>query len=423
MAAHFRRLMSMQHWPDDVRRLVGGRFARDLLDLKRSADEPETRVEILSADEIEPVREAWRDLARRAIEPNPFFEPDFASTALMHLPESQRPVLAAVWQTAGDDPRARMIGLWALEQSRANLFGGVGRSWSFRHGALGTPLIDRLAAARSVDAMLLWLRARRLGRSTLVMAQLACNGPAVRLIKERCGSLGLVWAELDPRARAVLASEDCRDEAPAHPASAKHRRELDRLARRLAEQGAVAFRSAWEPADIRHPIEWFLAMEQSGWKGRRGTSFLSDVGDAAFLRVATRRLAHAGKCRVDWLALDDRPIAMAIVLRSGERAYFWKTTFDERFARYSPGVQLARRLAETQMADPAIRLTDSCAIANHPMIDRVWPDRQAMVDLAICVDPARINAFPTAVRREKLQRAVREAAKSAANAALRRQAS
>ena len=42
-----------------------------------------------------------------------------------------------------------------------------------------------------------------------------------------------------------------------------------------------------------------------------------------------------------FLTIDDRPIAAAITLFSGDRAWFWKTAYDEEHARCSPGVQLA----------------------------------------------------------------------------------
>ncbi|MCB1540642.1 MAG: GNAT family N-acetyltransferase [Rhodoblastus sp.] len=421
MAAHFWRLRSMQHWPDDVRRIVGGRLARDLADSRQRMPEGETLVEALDVDELEAHRADWRDLARRAIEPNPFMEPDFALTAMFHLPESQRPIVAVAWQGAGEEPRARMIGVWGFERGRFGAFGGVARSWKYKHSALGTPLIDRLAAARAVDAMLAWLRERRLGQSALVLRDLARGGEAAELIADRCAAHGLVSTGLNEHERAALqlpADDHARCIGGAQ--SRKHEREIARLGRRLAEVGEVGYGSASDPADIRYASEWFLALEQAGWKGRRRTAFLSDAGDAAFLRVALRQLARAGKCRIDWIAVDGRPIAMAIMLRSGDRAYYWKTAYDERYARYSPGVQLTRALAERQLADAAVQVTDSCAIANHPMIDRLWPDRQAMFDLLIGVDPARSRAFPGAVRRERLARAMRAAAKSAAAAALGR---
>lgn len=424
MATHFWRLKSMQHWPDDVRKIVGGWPSRGLVDSRLHAADAQTLVEALTVDELEAHRAEWRDLARRAIEPNPFMEPDFALTAMLHLPASQRPVVAVVWQSAGGDPRARMIGVWGFEQGRFGASGGVVRTWKYKHSALGTPLIDRLAASRSVDAILAWLRERRLGQSALALRDIARGGGAAELIADRCAAQGLAWIGLNERERAALrpsSAETTRHKPGA--SSRKHKREIDRLARRLADEGEVAFGSASDPVEIRHATEWFLAMEQAGWKGRRRTAFLSDAGDAAFLRAVLRQLARAGKCRIDWISVDGEPIAMAIVLRSADRAYYWKTAYDERFARYSPGVQLTRRLAVRQLADRAVQITDSCAIANHPMIDRLWPSRQPMFDLLIGVDPARSSAFPGAVRRERLARAIHQTVKSVANAALRRRVS
>lgn len=421
MAAQFWRLRSMQHWPDEVRRFVVGwepAAARPL-----HSAEGETLVEALTVDELENYRAEWRDLARRAVEPNPFMEPDFALTAMLHLPASQRPVMAVVWQGVNEEPRARMIGVWGFEQGRFGAFGGVARTWKYKHSALGTPLIDRLAATRSVDATLAWLRERRLGHTALVMGALVQDGEAATLIADRCAAHGLGSTGLNEHERAALRPPAPEGSRLRERGSRKHEREMDRLARRLSEMGDLVYGSASTAVDIRYATEWFLALEQAGWKGRRHTAFLNDAGDSAFLRAVLRRLAHAGKCRIDWIAIDGRPIAMAIVLRSADRAYYWKTTYDERFARYSPGVQLTRQLAERQLADPSLRITDSCAIANHPMIDRLWPARQKMVDLLIGVDPARSRAFPAAVRRERFVRSMRAAAKSAANAVLRRRVS
>ena len=424
MAAQFWRLRSMQHWPDDVRRIVGGRLSDGLAGSRLRTIEGEPLVEALGVDDLETHKAEWRDLARRAVEPNPFMEPDFALAAILHLPASQRPIMVVVWQAVGDEPRARMIGVWGFERGRPGAFGGMARTWKHKHSALGTPLIDRLAAERSVDAILAWLRERRLGQSALILRDLARAGPAARLIADRCAAQGLASTGLNAHERAALQpgnGERAQQILARH--SRKHGREIDRLARRLSECGEVVYGSACDPAEVRYASEWFLALEQAGWKGRRGSAFLSDAGDAAFLRVALRQLARAGKCRLDWIAVDGRPIAMAIVLRSGDRAYFWKTAYDERFARYSPGVQLTRALAERQISDAAVQITDSCAIADHPMIDRLWPDRLAMFDLLIGVDPARKNAFPGAVRRERFARAARAAMKSAAVAALGRRVS
>ena len=52
----------------------------------------------------------------------------------------------------------------------------------------------------------------------------------------------------------------------------KRRRELDRQMRRLCELGAVSFMSARTASEIENAFAMFIALEASGWKGRRGTA-------------------------------------------------------------------------------------------------------------------------------------------------------
>ena len=126
----------------------------------------------------------------------------------------------------------------------------------------------------------------------------------------------------------------------------------------------------------------------------------------------TRLMAEAGKCRVDAAEIDDEPAGMGIVLTTGDRAFFWKTTFDERLATLSPGVQFALDLTEAQRADPAVAVTDSCAIPDHPMIDRLWRDRMEVGDLMIALGSAGSPRFERAVRRERYREAFKVKARA-----------
>jgi hypothetical protein len=71
------------------------------------------------------------------------------------------------------------------------------------------------------------------------------------------------------------------------------------------------------------------------------------------------------------------------VLRHQDRAFFFKLGIDERFARYSPGVQLTLDLTRHLCADPAIASADSTASADHPMINPIWRGRFAIGDVLI----------------------------------------
>jgi hypothetical protein len=78
---------------------------------------------------------------------------------------------------------------------------------------------------------------------------------------------------------------------------------------------------------------------------------------------------------------------------------FSYTTFEASPA--SPGVLLQRdNLA--MLNDPAIAMTDSCASADHPMIDHIWRERRAVGHVSIGIGGAvRRGLFGQVLRRER----------------------
>jgi hypothetical protein len=70
--------------------------------------------------------------------------------------------------------------------------------------------------------------------------------------------------------------------------------------------------------------------------------------------------------------------------------------------RASPGVQLTVDLTEAMLAAPAIAWCDSCAVADHPMIDSIWRERRLMMDQFIGLSP---RSFALACRLEVMRRA------------------
>ena len=110
-------------------------------------------------------------------------------------------------------------------------------------------------------------------------------------------------------------------------------------------------------------------------------------GDAAFIRRATAALAETGQCEIVTLHAGDTAVAAAIVLRHQDRAFYFKLGIDERFAKYSPGVQLTLDLTRHLCADPAIASADSTAGPDHPMINPIWRGRLAIGDVLIPLRP------------------------------------
>jgi CelD/BcsL family acetyltransferase involved in cellulose biosynthesis len=193
------------------------------------------------------------------------------------------------------------------------------------------------------------------------------------------------FADFDRHQRALLAPSGERSLYVEHALSHHRRKEIRRQWRRLSEAGAAVLSAAIDAAAVAGAIDHFLALEAAGWKGRAGTAAADDQNLQRFVRKAVNGLAVEGKVTIDRLFVDGRAIAAAIVLRSGRFAWFWKIAYDEAFARFSPGVMLSVALTEELVADAGVVRADSCATADHPMIDHIWRERLPLCNRLIGV--------------------------------------
>jgi CelD/BcsL family acetyltransferase involved in cellulose biosynthesis len=217
-------------------------------------------------------------------------------------------------------------------------------------------------------------------------------------------------AALNRHRRALLAPHGDRSQYVERALAARRLRELRRVARRLGDLGAMLFTTATEPSAVAFGIEDFLVLEANGWKGKAGTAAACRDDISRFIRTGLVGLAAEGKVAIKRILVDGRAIAATITLRSADAAWFWKTAYDERFARFAPGVLLAAALTEDLVEDVAIAQTDSCATAGHPVMEHIWRERLALCDLMVAVRPQA--PFSRAQRLEMLRSALIAAAKS-----------
>jgi len=193
---------------------------------------------------------------------------------------------------------------------------------------------------------------------------------------------------LQSHVRACLDATRDPEELLQEALGAKKLKELRRLRNRLADHGAISFEVARSPDEVSAATDIFLALEASGWKGQRGTALIQSDGDTAFIRRATQALAATRQCEIVTLRAGATPIAAGVVLRHQDRAFYFKIGVDERFAKFSPGVQLTLELTRHLCGDPDIASADSTAGPDHPMINPIWRGRLAIGDLLI---PLRRN--------------------------------
>jgi CelD/BcsL family acetyltransferase involved in cellulose biosynthesis len=348
---------------------------------------------------------AWSRLAGAALEPNAFLEPGFSLPAAQHL-DGLREARFMVASIAD----GRMIGLWPIS---APSLGGLARTWTHDYAASGVPLLDAAFAEPACAAILTCLAARAANVAGIVAPMLPVGGKTADVFRACAQRLGLSWRALDIRDRAVLHTKADDAAAQQSERETKTRRAL----RKLQAEGVVEHRVWREPSEIRDAFELFLALEARGWKGRGGTALLQDPRAATFARTMSRLMARDAKIRIDGLCLDGKPLAMTVSLLSGDRAFLWKTAYDEAAAAYSPGAQLIVRMSRLLLDDPSVACGDSCSAGDNPAIHRLWAERMSIGDFYLSCARDRNTLFEAAMVREELRRKIRAGAKSAYRAA------
>ncbi|MCC7348619.1 MAG: GNAT family N-acetyltransferase, partial [Variibacter sp.] len=351
----------------------------------------------------------WQVLAGRALEPNVFYEPAFALPAATVFGRDLGAVL--VW---ADAARTTLVGFFParVERRRHALGPALLAGWSHPYAPLGVPLVDRDCAPAALRAWLDFVADGSATPSLLFLPFLPVEGAFARLLREELARRGGRAAILDPHRRALLAPGEHRADYLEHAVSAKKRKEFRRQGRRLSDRASVLLIQHAERADLLAQLDDFLRLESCGWKGSAGTAVVQHPTIGAFIRNALGRLAERGQASVFRLVQGEQAVAAAIVLRSGDTAWFWKIAYDEAEARASPGVQLTLELTRTLLAETAVAKVDSCATPDHTMIDHIWRERAALGDWLVAPDGAQARAFALACRLERARRALVRAAKA-----------
>jgi CelD/BcsL family acetyltransferase involved in cellulose biosynthesis len=365
----------------------------------------------------------WRELAARVIEPNGYYLPDWELAVNASARGRTGASALAAWSDTAKAPdgTARLIGLMpAISLWRARKVPLPALVSADPYGTLCTPLLDRDGANDAVIELM--QHARQAGAHALILCDVALDGAAVKAFTHVLQQAGMRPRLLQSHARACLDARRDADQLLRDALGSKKLKELRRQRHRLAEQGAVHFDVARTPQAVASAVENFLALEASGWKARRGTALVQDEGDARFVRRATSALAKHGQCEIMTLRAGDTPVAAAIVLRHQDRAFYFKLGIDQRFAKFSPGVQLTLDLTRHLCADPAIAMADSTASAGHPMINPIWRGRLAIGDVLI---PLRAGdpMVPLIHAAMTLRRWIREPARRAVHFVRHRQES
>lgn len=270
---------------------------------------------------------------------------------------------------------------------------------------------DGIATTRAAIAPVVAELARR--RIPLRFRRLPTDSPLLQHLHDAFGRKAIILAL--PSGGTPTITLDQAWHEPESRFSSRRQQDFRAARRRAHELGAVEF-AVVQPTAVTAPslFDEFVALEDSGWKGREGTALACQPEMRKFYRRYCELASREGTLRLGVLRIGGQIAAMQIAAEYDRGFYLLKIAFDEQFARCSPGTLLM--LHTTKWAADRGNRSYEFLGAEEPWT-AVWT-----TDLRPCV---QVHVYPIspwsiAAAGETIVRAARRAARAEGRARLRR---
>ncbi|QDV25635.1 GNAT family N-acetyltransferase [Aureliella helgolandensis] len=387
----------MQFAPDGLSHPYATTFvARHLADAppktasKNWHDLPSEELQCEWVDDLSQLRQLvplWKRLAECCLCPNVFYEPQLLLPAWEHLRTGKvRIAVVRSIQRASTTEEPVLCGLFPLEINSVGL-GLPFRSaklWQHVHCFLNTPLVRSDVANSTIEALLQFLSSDEERIQLLHLNNVSAEGPFQDALIDLLQSEKWKYQVKQVTRRALFVRRSETDQFFSEWPR-KRRHEINRLERRLAEQGNLEVEEFHVGDD---PLAWaekFIEFESLGWKGNVGTSISASPQQSAFLRSAASELASENRLMGLTLSFNGEPIAMKLNFLTHDGGFAFKIAFHPDWAKHSPGTIMEKLNVVKLHEHPRLRWMDSCAAPNHPMIDALWPERRTLQSLTIAM--------------------------------------
>ncbi len=290
----------------------------------------------------------WDELAAQSIYPNPFYERWNLTPALEHFGHKDIGIVKVRQNHS-------LIGLFPIELRKQH-GAKFARLWFHKHCFLSNPLIRakinfaQVAQAVNKHLHLAWL-------------ELPCHWLDDNLSSP---------TDCQPFQRAAIHTPQSVNQHQQQQ-DGKTRREQQRLRRKLESEFQVEYR---EHRDYAQGLKNYCALEAKGWKGKNNSAIFSDQAVSQYYQSLTTENGQdqALICQELWANQELIAAALRIKTTTISGIYYFdiKTTFNEEFRAYSPGMIL-ELINMSRLEKDHFSLVDSCTQPDNKFINQLWP--------------------------------------------------
>jgi CelD/BcsL family acetyltransferase involved in cellulose biosynthesis len=337
---------------------------------------------IISVRQLSPADEsAWRDLAARALEPNPLCEPDCVIPAATHQTFGQEIALVV----AEEDGRfqaclpIRPVHRWYTIRYP------IAANKIRRATYVGTPLVDPSRPTEAVATLLTTLADHRrdLGYRLFGLDSLREGGPVAAAVRAAAAQLGLPIYVHEDFERPFLVR---RPEPTYFDDLSAKRRKAIRRSRRLVTENLGGPPVIVDRAHDLSAIDDFVALEAAGYKAVNGVALATVPGEPEYFRAMCERFAMSDRLHVIALEAGGRTLGMQIWLRGGAGLFGVKVAYDEAFAYAGPGALLHVESFDYIHHYTDVGWVDPCASEDNTFLMGLYPDRTRISTLLFALD-------------------------------------
>ncbi|HEU0173515.1 MAG TPA: GNAT family N-acetyltransferase [Blastocatellia bacterium] len=349
---------------------------------------------------------AWEHLADAAIEPNVFYEPWMLMPALRAYGAEKRSLFALV---QGPDPARPLgppllYGFFPLELK--DHCEGISRKLPLKTLCLWrkpemiylcAPLLRAGYGREALSAFFNWLDTGGHNCSLMEFGFVTGEGPFHHLLIDYLHENLKFSYVAESFTRAMFRPAADAEDYIRVALNRARRKEYRRQERRLAETGRLEYSTLDADSDVGAWIEEFIEFEATTWKGKGGRALAGNEADRKYFVEIAREAFRRGKLMMLALRFNGRLIAFKVNFLSGYGSFAFKISFDEEYARYSPGVLLELENIRLLHERPQIKWMDSCASPDRFMINHLWTDRRAIQTMVVSARKRRKDFVVAAI--------------------------